>query len=387
MQDGQKPEGGMLSGAQSDASTGAVADNGAAPGGDPAAAVIAVDAMGGDLGPKTVVAGLARCLRATPHARFILHGPESTLRPLLDAHRALRDRCAVTDCAGIVEMTDKPAAVLRREADTSMGATLAAVAEGRAGAAVSCGNTGALMLLAGKRLGIVEGVERPAIAVLWPSNAAAGFNIVLDVGAGLKADPVMMAQFAAMGAEYARVALNVRRPRVGVLNVGAEDFKGRSHLHEARERIERGAEAGDYESAGFVEGGDLCGDRADVIVTDGFTGNVALKTAEGTASFIGQELRRAFNASLLTKMVGLLAKPVFGTLKRRIDPRRVNGGVLLGLTGAVVKSHGGADATGVAAAVSLAARMAQAGFAQKVAAHAARLAASGGAATAETAAR
>ena len=340
--------------------------------------VIAIDAMGGDHGPETVLAGLARSMRAAPGLRFLVHGPEATLAGLLKRHGALADRCTLRDAARVISMNDKPAAVMRRPEGTSMHGTLSSLGAGDAAAAVSCGNTGALMLLATQVLGRAPGVDRPAIAVFWPARTKAGFTIALDMGAGLSAEPDTLAMFAAMGAEYARVGLDVRRPRVGVLNVGAEDTKGRSVLQEARDLVAGGAEAGGYEPVGFVEGGDLCGDRADVIVTDGFTGNVALKTAEGVASFIGDETRRAFAHSPLSKLMGLLAKPVFNRLKRRIDPRRVNGGVFLGLGGAVVKSHGGADATGVASAVLLAARMAQAGFAHKVAAHTARLAAAPG---------
>jgi hypothetical protein len=196
---------------------------------------------------------------------------------------------------------------------------------------------------------------------------------VLDVGADVRADPLNLAQYAVMGAEYARVGLDVARPRVGLLNVGSEEMKGRPEIRSARDIIETAAGAAGYEWVGFVEGGDIARDRADVVVTDGFTGNVALKTAEGTAAFIGDELRGAFRHSVLSKLAALAARSSLKRMQRRIDPRRVNGGVFLGLMGAVVKAHGGSDATGVASALALSARMARTGFAQTVAAGVARL--------------
>ncbi len=339
------------------------------------APVISVDAMGGDRGPAIVIAGVAKALLKSPDLRFILHGPEAALAPLLSKRPALAARCTVVDAPRVVEMADKPAAALRAAEGTSMLAALDSVARGDASTAVSCGNTGALMAMAMLRLRRAQGVDRPAIAVFWPSRAAAGFNIVLDVGADLRADPGVLAQYAVMGAEYARVGLDLDKPRVGLLNVGAEDTKGRPELRAARDLLAQAAGPGDYDWRGFVEGGDLCGDKADVIVTDGFTGNIALKSAEGAAAFIGEEMRRSFNVGLFSRLAGLMALGVLGRLKRRIDPRRVNGGVFLGLGGAVVKSHGGADATGVAAAVALAARMGRTGFTDRVAGRVAALAA------------
>jgi glycerol-3-phosphate acyltransferase PlsX len=217
------------------------------------------------------------------------------------------------------------------------------------------------------RLRKLPGVNRPAIGILWPSRSAHGFNVMLDVGADIRADATDLLQYALMGASYARNGLNVMRPRVGLLNVGTEENKGRSELHEASELIESQAGAANFEYVGFVEGGDIPGDRADVIVTDGFTGNVALKTGEGTASLIGQRLREAFAYSLASKVASLLAVTSLRRLQERIDPRRVNGGVFLGLNGTVVKSHGAADATGVAAAINLAFRLAQSGFSDRLA--------------------
>ena len=335
--------------------------------------VLAIDAMGGDNGPETVVNGLAKAFRAETDLRAILSGPEDRLAPLVAGKADLAGRVEIRHAPAVVAMDTKPRDAARAPDDTSMWATLSTVAEGRAAAAVSCGNTGALMLLAAMRLRKAAMVDRPAIAVFWPSRAKGGWSIALDVGADIRAEPWNLAQFAVMGAEYARIGLDLRRPRVGLLNVGAEDIKGRPETRAARALVEHAAEAGAYDFRGFVEGGDLFGDDVDVIVTDGFTGNIALKTAEGAAAFIGDELRAAFRHSTLSKIAALFAAASLKRMKRRIDPRRVNGGVFLGLQGAVVKSHGGADATGVAAAVGLAARMARTGFAESVAAGVARL--------------
>jgi len=345
-----------------------------------AAPVISIDAMGGDRGAATVIAGLVKALRKAPDLHFLIHGPKTTLAPLLARRAALAACCEIVDCPRVVGMADKPAAALRAADGTSMWSALESVATGAAGAAVSCGNTGALMAMAMLRLRKAPGVDRPAIAVFWPSRAPAGFNIVLDVGADLRADAHVLAQYAAMGAEYARVGLDLAAPRVGLLNVGAEETKGNHEMRAARDVVAASAARGDYDFRGFVEGGDLCGDKADVIVTDGFTGNIALKSAEGAAAFIGEEMRRSFNVGLFSRLAGLMALGVLGRLKRRIDPRRVNGGVFLGLGGAVVKSHGGSDATGVAAAVALAARMGRTGFTDRVAARVAALTAPGEAA-------
>jgi len=205
--------------------------------------------------------------------------------------------------------------------------------------------------------------------VFWPSRGKAGYNIVLDVGADLRADPENLMQFAVMGAEYARIGLGLSRPRVGLLNVGSEEAKGGADLHRAAELIAGAAlrPGADFSYVGFVEGGDILSDRVDVIVTDGFTGNIALKTAEGVARLISDSLREAFRHTWLSRLGALFAYTSLLRLKKRIDPRRVNGGVFLGLNGSVVKSHGGADATGVAAAVKLAATMGLSGFQDRVA--------------------
>jgi glycerol-3-phosphate acyltransferase PlsX len=338
---------------------------------------ISVDAMGGDAGPAVVVAGIAMSAEKNPDIGFILHGPGEQLEPLVARMRVLDGRCEIRDVQDVVTMEDKPSQVMRNGKGTSMWSALDAVKNGEAAGAVSCGNTGALMALSMLRLRKLPGVNRPAIAILWPSLNPQGFNVMLDVGADVKADAEDLLQYALMGTSYVRNSMDISCPRVGLLNVGTEEHKGRAELKEAYGLISSNAARSNYEFVGFVEGSDIPGDIADVIVTDGFTGNVAIKTGEGTATLMRTALRDAFQYSFLSKIAALLAMTSLKRLSKRLDPRRVNGGVFLGLNGTVVKSHGGADATGVSAAVKLAFRLAQQGFAEKLAA---RVASAGAAA-------
>jgi phosphate acyltransferase len=330
--------------------------------------VISVDAMGGDRGPAAVVAGLVLSADKNPTIGFILHGDEAVLAPLVAKHPELSGRCELRHAPRVVTMEDKPSQVMRNGEGTSMWSCIESVKTGEATVAVSCGNTGALMAVSMIRLRRLPGVTRPAIACLWPSRNPGGFNVMLDVGADVKAEPEDLLQFATMGASYARNGLNLKRPRVGLLNVGTEENKGRPELKQAFEMMPAVAAVGDFDFVGFVEGGDIPGDRVDVIVTDGFTGNIALKTGEGTAKLISDFMREAFKSSLLSKIGALLAMGALRKLQKRIDPRRVNGGVFLGLNGTVVKSHGSADAMGVSAAIKLAFDLAKSGFNERLAA-------------------
>ncbi|QFT59739.1 Phosphate acyltransferase [Sulfitobacter sp. THAF37] len=330
--------------------------------------LISVDAMGGDEGPAAVVAGCSLSAKANPDIAFVLHGDEAQLAPLVAKRRELQGRCDIRHAADVVRMEDKPSQVVRTGKDTSMWSAIEAVRTGEAAVAVSCGNTGALMALSMIRLKKLPGVNRPAIAVLYPSSNPQGFNVMLDVGADVRADADDLLRFALMGTSYARNGMDIARPRVGLLNVGTEEHKGRAELREAFDLIRDQRESAGFEFVGFVEGGDISGDAADVIVTDGFTGNVAIKTGEGTASMIGNGLREAFKYSPLSRLASLLAYTSLMRLRRRIDPRRVNGGVFLGLNGTVVKSHGSADATGVSAAIRLAAQLSESRFNDKLAA-------------------
>ena len=329
---------------------------------------VSVDAMGGDRGPAAVVAGLALSAKQNPDLSFIVNGDGPTLETLVARRPGLADRCEIRHADDVVTMEDKPAQVLRSGKNSSMYSTIEAVHDGDAEVAVSCGNTGALMVLSMMRLRKLEGVNRPAIACYWPSRNPQGFNVMLDVGADVRADARDLLQFALMGASYARNGMDLPRPRIGLLNVGTEEHKGRPELKEAHALISQYTETGRFDFVGFVEGSDLPGNTADVIVTDGFTGNVAIKTGEGTANLITDLLREAFKFSILSRIAALLALPSLGRLRKRVDPRRVNGGVFLGLNGTVVKSHGKADAIGVSAAIKLAFQLAQSGFAEKLAA-------------------
>ena len=330
--------------------------------------VLSIDAMGGDAGPAAVVGGMAMSLAKNPDLRFIVHGDRPQIERLLDRKRALAERCEIRHAEGTVRMDEKPSHVLRHGRGSSMWSAIEAVRAGEAPVAISCGNTGALMLMSVTRLRKIAGVNRPAIACLWPSRNPSGFNVMLDVGADVRADAEDLLQYALMGASYARNGLDLRRPRVGLMNVGTEEHKGRPEIRLAAELIARVAPAADFDFVGFVEGVDLPSDKVDVIVTDGFTGNVALKTGEGTARMIRDLMGEAFRFSPLSRIAAVLAYTSLQRLSKRIDPRRVNGGVFLGLNGTVVKSHGSADATGVAAAIKLSARLAAAGFNQRLAA-------------------
>ncbi len=333
--------------------------------------------MGGDRGPAAVVAGIAESAARNPDIAFILHGPRDELTRLVARRRILAGRCDIRHADDVVTMGEKPSHVLRHGKATSMWSAIDSVREGEAAACVSCGNTGALMALSMLRLRKLPGVNRPAIACMWPSRNPGGFNVMLDVGADIRADEHDLLQYALMGASYARNGLALAHPRVGLLNVGTEEHKGRAELKLANELISAGAEAGGFHYVGFVEGSDIPSDRVDVIVTDGFTGNVALKTGEGTAKFVGDALKDSFKATPLSQIAAFLAITSLRRLSKRIDPRRVNGGVFLGLNGTIVKSHGSADPTGVSSAVKLAFTLAQSRFSDRIAARLATSASAG----------
>lgn len=330
--------------------------------------VISIDAMGGDSGVEAIIGGIEISAEINPDVHFIVHGDSAEINALLSKKPELAARIDVRHADNVISMDEKPARALRRGKGSSMWNALESVEKGEATVAVSCGNTGALMAISMLRLRKMPGVNRPAIAVLWPSRNPSGYNVMLDMGADIKADAEDLLQYAIMGASYARNGLGLKHPRVGLLNIGTEEHKGRPELQEAAKLIETSQEASDLEYVGFVEGGDLPSDRVDIIVTDGFTGNVALKASEGTAKLVGEFLRDAFTHTPLAKVAAVFASASLKRLKDRIDPRRVNGGVFLGLNGTVVKSHGSADATGVSAAIKLAFTLAQNGFSNKLAA-------------------
>ena len=334
----------------------------------PEGVVISIDAMGGDSGVNAIIDGMELSADKNTDIRFIVHGDSAKINALLNKKPELVPRVDVRHAEKVISMDEKPARALRGGKGSSMWNALESVENGEATVAVSCGNTGALMAIAMLRLRKLPGVNRPAIAVLWPSRNPSGHNVMLDMGADIKADAEDLLQYAIMGASYARNGLGLKRPRVGLLNIGTEEHKGRPELQEAAKLCDAAQESGDFEYIGFVEGSDLPSNKVDIIVTDGFTGNVALKASEGTAKLVGEFLKDAFTHTPLAKLAAIFAMASLKRLANRIDPRRVNGGVFLGLNGTVIKSHGSADAIGVSAAIKLAFTLAQNGFSEKLAA-------------------
>jgi len=312
---------------------------------------ISLDAMGGDHGPSVVVPGAALALERHPGTRFLLFGDRAQIEPLLDKHPALKAAAEVRHTDVAVRMDDKPSQALRSGRRTSsMWLAIQAVRDGEADAAVSAGNTGALMAMAKICLKTMAHIERPAIAGMWPTLR--GESIVLDIGATIGADAIHLVDLAIMGAAMARIVLGIERPTVGLLNVGTEEIKGVEMVKEAG-RILRETDLPQFAYHGFVEGDDIGKGTVDVVVTEGFTGNIALKTAEGTAKQIGEYLRAAMSRTWTAKIGYLLARQAFDALREKMDPRRVNGGVFLGLGGIVIKSHGGTDALGFASAIDI----------------------------------
>jgi glycerol-3-phosphate acyltransferase PlsX len=312
---------------------------------------IALDAMGGDHGAPVAVAGAAISLDRHPDTEFILVGDRTVVEPLIAAHPALKAASRIVHTDISVKMNEKPSQALRHGRwKSSMWMAIDAVKKGEADAVVSAGNTGALMAMARFHLKPMAGIARPAIAALWPTLR--GESIVLDVGATIGGDARHLVDLAAMGGAMARVLFDLERPTVGLLNIGVEEVKGLEEVREAG-RILREEDRRDLDYVGFVEGDDIGKGTVDVVVTEGFSGNIALKTAEGTAKQIGEYLRNAMSRTLFAKLGYLLARNAFAALKDKMDPRKVNGGVFLGLNGVVIKSHGGTDAEGFAAAVDL----------------------------------
>ncbi|HET6320583.1 MAG TPA: phosphate acyltransferase PlsX [Hyphomicrobium sp.] len=317
---------------------------------------IALDAMGGDHGPAVVVPGAALSLERYPALSYIFYGNEAQIRAELDKLPALAAKSRIVHTDLSVGMSDKPSQALRRGKGTSLWLAIDAVRAGDADVAVSAGNTGAFMAMSKLILRPMAGVERPAIAAIWPTVKAE--CIVLDVGANIGASARELCHFALMGTAMARALFHIERPTVGLLNVGVEEIKGVEEVRQAHSWLKSTADLPlDYR--GFIEGDQIGQGVVDVVVVEGFAGNIALKTAEGTAKQIGEYLRAAMKRTLLSKLGALLASGGFRVLKEKMDPRRVNGGMFLGLNGIAVKSHGGADALGFASAVDLAYEMAQ----------------------------
>ena len=337
--------------------------------------VISVDAMGGDQGPAVAVPGVAlAAARLGPSVRFLLHGDSARIEAELAKYPAARAVSEVRHTDGVIAMDEKPAQALRRSKGTSVWNAIEAIKGGEAQAAVSAGNTGALMAVSKLILRMAGGLDRPAIVASWPTLK--GVSAVLDVGANVTSDAAQLIEFAIMGeAFHAAVHSRGARPTVGILNVGSEDVKGHEEVREAHRILKEAIETGDFDIdyRGFVEGDDIAKGTVDVVVTDGFTGNIALKTAEGMARFFTTMLKDTLTSSPFAMAGALLASGALRKTANRLDPSSVNGGPLLGLNGVVVKSHGGADAKGFANALKVAADLATSDYAVQIARNRERL--------------
>ena len=318
-----------------------------------AAFTLSLDAMGGDYAPEIVLKGAALARTRYPQAHFLLFGDEAKIKPLLAADSALSACCTIRHTDQVITGDAKPSQAIRQGRQSSMWKAIEAVKNGDAAGVVSAGNTGALMAMAKLIMRPLPGIDRPAICALFPTRL--GETTMLDLGANAVCDARNLVEFAIMGECFARAILGLERPSVGLLNIGSEEAKGTDSLREASQ-ILRSAHL-DMEFKGFIEGDDITAGTVDVVVTDGFTGNVALKTAEGTAKLFSELLKAAIRSSWLAKFGMLFAKPVLSQVMARTDARRYNGALFVGLNGVVVKSHGGTDAVGFANAIGVAVDM------------------------------
>lgn len=332
---------------------------------------IAVDAMGGDEGVRTMISGAALARRRHDRFKFLLVGDRARIERALEAHPNMREASEILHCEDVVGMDEKPTQALRRAKTTSMGLAIQAVKNGDAGAAVSAGNTGALMAMSKLALRTIPGIDRPALAALLPSL---GENdvIMLDLGANTECNARNLVQFAIMGAAYSRIITGMEAPRVRLLNIGTEEIKGTGEVQEAAAQL-RAAVGLAMKFEGFVEADKINRGLTDVVVTDGFSGNIALKAIEGAARFVTDLLKTAFTSSLRSKFGFLVSRPATELLRHHLDPNNHNGAVFLGLNGVVVKSHGSATAAGVANAVTVAARLLEENLTQRITADLAEL--------------
>ncbi len=330
---------------------------------------IALDAMGGDHAPASVVKGAELARQRFPDVAFRMFGPEDRLRPLLAKRAALAKVTTLHHTDDIVAADAKPAQALRTGRNTSMRLAIDAVRDGSADGVVSAGNTGALMAMAKFVLKTLPGIDRPAMATFFPTLR--GESVMLDLGANVECDSNNLVEFAVMGEVFARTVLGLTQPTIGILNVGAEELKGHDAVRAAAMVLRTSKLP--IKFCGFIEGDDIPSGTVDVIVTDGFTGNVAVKTMEGTAKLIAFFLHQTFRSAAMARLGYLLAKPALAKLRKRMDPRRYNGAIFVGLNGIVVKSHGGTDAVGFANAIGVAVDMVNNGFNDKIKAEFGRL--------------
>ncbi len=337
---------------------------------------IAVDAMGGDEGVRVMVEGAALARRRHDRFKFLLVGDETLIKAALENHPNLRGASEILHAEDTISGEDKPSQAIRRAKTTSMGMAINAVKDGSAGAAVSAGNTGALMAMSKLALRTMPGIDRPALSALLPTL---GENDVcmLDLGANTECDSRNLVQFAVMGAAYSRVVTGLEAPRVRLLNIGTEDIKGTDVLRDAAAQLKEAAGTLAMQFDGFTEADKLCRGDVDVVVSDGFSGNIALKAVEGTARFVADLLRRSFSSSIRSKIGFLISRPATELLKHHLDPNNHNGAVFLGLGGIVVKSHGSASALGVANAVHVTARLLEENLTERITADLDRIGAVG----------
>ena len=333
---------------------------------------IAVDAMGGDVGVRVMVEGAALARRDHDRFKFLLVGDEPQIKAALENHPNLRGASEILHSTEVISGEDKPSQALRRAKNTSMGMAVHAVKAGDAGAAVSAGNTGALMAISKVALRTMPGIDRPALAGLLPTLGANDI-VMLDLGANTECDTRNLVQFAIMGAAYSRIVTGLEAPRVRLLNIGTEDNKGTETLRDAANQLKAASGELALVFDGFTEADKICRGDVDVVVTDGFSGNIALKAVEGTARFVADLLRRSFASSLRSKFGFLISRPATELLKHHLDPNNHNGAVFLGLNGVVVKSHGSATALGVANAVAVTARLLENNLTDRIAADLARV--------------
>lgn len=325
---------------------------------------LAIDVMGGDEGLAVMLRGVALARRRWPGLTFDLVGDAARIEAALEQHPNLRANAEIVHAEDTISGSDKPAQAIRRARTTSMGIAIDRVKQGHAGAAVSAGNTGALMAMAKLSLRTMPGIDRPALAALLPSLGTTDF-VMLDLGANTECEARNLVEFAVMGAAYSRIALGVERPRVSLLNIGTEDLKGTDEIRDAAAILRESSHL-HMTFSGFIEGDKISRGETDVVVCDGFTGNISLKTMEGTARFVTDLLRRAFTSSIRSKFGFLISKPATELMRHHLDPNNHNGAVFLGLNGVVVKSHGSATDYGVANAIGVAAKLVAQNITQRI---------------------
>ena len=334
--------------------------------------VLSIDGMGGDHAPDIVIEGVEIAAKRRSDVRFLIHGDAGRIEALLARYPAAKAATRVVPAEKTISMDVKASQALRQGKGSSLWSAIEAVEKGEANAVVSAGNTGAFMAISLFRFRAMAGVHRPALTTRWP-NTQGGYTVILDVGANVEADAEQLVEFSIMGEAFARAVSDIAKPSVGLLNVGAEEQKGHEEIRAAAALIREAGFAMDFR--GFVEGDDIAKGTVDVVVTDGFTGNIALKTGEGTARLVAHYLREALSGSILGKLGALIAYPALRKLRDRMDPGSFNGAVFLGLNGLAVKSHGSANGHGFAAALDVATLLARSHYREEIASNLSRLAA------------